>query len=205
MTYHQQIRGIVLNKVPTGENHLRYTFLSSTLGLQSALFRVRTKNGTPPAPDFFDLVELSIRHSTKGSILPFAKESECLVLSKRSELGTNHNRFVAASRISRLFLDNGIHLFEPSSTFSLLENSLDALIGGGDTTIIHLKTLFVFARGEGHPVKQAWFMRLDPYMREGARIILENPVSKLGTGPVQSAGLLKSLTRWLNSETEFIC
>lgn len=201
----QQIKGIVLNAVASGESHRRYTLFSAREGLQSALFRIRAKKGAPPAPDFFDLVELSLRQPSSITSIPFAKEGECLILRKRTELGADHNRFLAASGISRLFLDNAIHLLEPASMFTLLENSLDALIAGGNSTIIRFKTLFVFARNEGHPVKQAWMTELDSSMRKSAGIILGKTVAELGDGPEHSSQLLQSLSRWLNSETEFIC
>ena len=127
-------------------------------------------------------------------------------LSKPGNDGSKPSRyfFFAAAEISRLFLNNGSHILEPQTLFALLLKSLDAMEHGSPQAV-RIKTLFVFAQQEGLPVKQAWLPELDIGLRKQAEVILGSRLSELKELPARVDEILKSLTLWLNSETELKC
>ena len=134
----QTIEGIVLGRVETGENHLRFSVFCGSEGLQVALLRKR-RGKSPSPPDLFDQVELVLEKAqTTG--LPFVRESRVLV--KRRELALRHDRFQAASDLALLYLDNGRLLLEPQPLFNLLEIALLRLCEGGTLVLFFSKLFF---------------------------------------------------------------
>ena len=67
------------------------------------------------------------------------------------------------------------------------------------------KTLFVFAKNEGHPVRESWLPALPALERASALAILGKPVEEQKNPPPALNSLLESLRVWLNSETELRC
>ena len=197
----QTIEGIVLGRVETGENHLRFSVFCGSEGLQVALLRKR-RGKSPSPPDLFDQVELVLEKAqTTG--LPFVRESR--VLAKRLELALRHDRFQAASDLALLYLDNGRLLLEPQPLFNLLEIALLRLCEGGDPRSVFFKALFLFAQNEGLPVKQAWLPGLAKSDQSIARSVLAHPVGTKSKVSAELVPLVESLRLWLNSETELRC
>ena len=151
----QTIEGIVLGRVETGENHLRFSVFCGSEGLQVALLRKR-RGKSPSPPDLFDQVELVLEKAqTTG--LPFVRESR--VLAKRRELALRHDRFQAASDLALLYLNNGRLLLEPQPLFNLLEIALLRLCEGG-TLVRFFSKLFFFCSKRGSPGQASLAPRL---------------------------------------------
>ena len=195
-------RGTLLNRIETGENHLRLMVFSSAQGLQPALLRKIRKKGSPSHPDLFDEVELALQ-VTKTSGMPFVKEHR--VLNKRTELSSSHTLFSAASGIARFYLDNGAHLLEPEKFSFLLDSSLHALMKGGEPLVVRFKMLYVFAKEEGYPVKQSWLVGLSKKELEFAQSVLFQRVSEQSPEMEKLESSLNSLENWLEAETELVC
>ena len=152
--------------------------------------------------DLVDDLDCSLSYSSKGGEIGFIKEWR--VLSKRSYLGQDHRVFLAASEMALLFLENARHLLEPKPFYDLLLKCLNAL-QSGHPTVVKIKTLFVFAETEGLPVRQAWLPELSDSLKDQTKLILSTPTSDLVELPDSSHEILKSLSLWLNSETEIKC
>ena len=198
----EELSGIVLQSTATGDKHSRISLFSKQFGLQSILFRKGGTRTLGAQPDLFDDLECTLSYGSIGSGMPFIREWN--VLGKRNFLAQDHKVFFAASEIARLFLNNGSHILEPQPLFALLLKSLDAMEHGCPLAV-RIKTLFVFAQREGLPVKQAWLPELDIGLRKQAEIILGSRLSELKELPSRVDEILKSLTLWLNSETELKC
>ena len=199
----QALEGTILDRVETGESHLRISLFSGRNGLRVVLFRLSKKVRSQPPPDLFDEVELVTRHSSDGQGLPFVKDFQ--ILSKRSEIAHNHFRFQVASSLARLFLDNGSHLQDTLRFGTLFIRSLTALQKGLDPTLIWFKTLFEFGRLEGLPVKQDWLANLEQKEKELATFVLITSLAKQDPKKELVLNLIHSLRAWLNSETELRC
>lgn len=199
----QAMEGTILDRVETGESHLRISLFSGRYGLRVVLFRLSKKVLSQPPPDLFDEVELVTRQSSDGQGLPFVKDFQ--ILSKRPEITHNHFRFQVASSLARLFLENGSHLQDTLPFGTLFIRSLTALQKGLDPTLIWLKTLFQFGRLEGFPVKQDWLANLEQKEKELATFVLITSLAKQDPKKELVLNLIHSLRAWLNSETELRC
>ena len=197
-----QISGIVLQLLSSGDRYWRLCLFTADHGLQAALLRKSAKSGAQGQPDLFDDLDCSLSYSSKGGEIGFIKEWR--VLSKRSYLGQDHRVFLAASEMALLFLENARHLLEPKPFYDLLLKCLNAL-QSGHPTVVKIKTLFVFAETEGLPVRQAWLPELSDSLKDQTKLILSTPTSDLVELPDSSHEILKSLSLWLNSETEIKC
>ena len=197
-----QLEGVVLQVTSTGDNHSRLALFTAEHALQSVILRKSRKLGLSAHPDLFDDLECTLKPPSSGSGLPFVREWN--VPSKRFFLAQDHRVFSTAADIARLFLDNGNHLLEPEPHYQLLIKSLHAL-QPGKSCLVHIKTLFVFARTEGLPVKQAWLPELSRETRRHAQYILSTKMADFTQVPDGVDIILKSLQDWLNAETELKC
>ena len=199
----QSMAGTILDRVETGESHLRISIFSGQNGLRMILFRVSKQVRSHPPPDLFDEVEFVTRQSNNGQGLPFVKDFQ--IIAKRSEIAHNHLRFQVASSLSRLFLDNGSHLQDTMPFGQLFIRSLTALQNGLDPSSIWLKTLFQFGRLEGLPVEQDWLANLEQSEKDLAVFTLNTKLTELEPKKDLITNLVHSLCAWFNAETELRC
>lgn len=196
------LEGIALSRVEAGENHLRISVFSETQGLQTVLFRKGRKNQSNDLPDLFDELELSLA-PPRSTGFRFVREYR--VITKRRTIAHGHQRFQVASDLANLFLKNGQHLLEPKPFAGLLHSALAALCKGGNPQVVYFKALFVFARSEGLPVKEAWLSDLSKVDQVRTRSILSCPVEYQEDDASSISVLIASLRSWLNAETELRC
>ena len=69
---------------------------------------------------------------------------------------------------------------------------------------MHLKSLYLFARDEGYPVKQEWLPSLAAADREVAASALNRPVGAQDADPADVARIRRSLEAYLGAHTEII-
>ena len=199
----QKLEGTILDRVETGESHLRISLFSGKYGLRVVLFRVSKQARAHPPPDLYDDVEFVTRKSRDGQGLPFVKDFQ--ILNKRPEIAYNHFRFQVASSLARLFLENGSHLQDTSPFGQLFLRSFNALQNGLDPASIWLKSLFQFGRIEGLPVQQDWLASLEQKDKEFAILILNSPLNEKFPAQDRVVYIVESLRGWLNAETELKC
>ena len=196
----QTIEGIVLGRVETGENHLRFSVFCGRKACKWLSCAKEEEIAFPP--DLFDQVELVLDKASANG-LPFVRESR--VLAKRRDLALGHDRFQAASDLALLYLNNGRLLLEPQPLYNLLEIALLRLCEGGHPDSVFFKALFLFARNEGLPVKESWLPGLAKRDQSIARSVLTQPVGTECKVSSEIVPLVESLRLWLNSETELRC
>ena len=196
-----EIRGVVLHREETGENFLRLT-LFGPQGLRRCLLRKVRKLTSILPPDLFDETEIALQKNNSQG-LSFAREH--LVLQKRMPLALDRTRFDAAGFLARFYIENGEHLLDAHEFYRILQNALSSLEDHGHPPTVLLKTLFLFAREEGLPVKESWFSGLSAEFAGVAQSILRLPVKESSNLNDQAPVLLDSLSHWLRSETELRC
>jgi hypothetical protein len=199
----QLVEGTILNRIETGETHLRIYLFSGKYGLQKVLLRVSKGNRSHPPPDLFDNVEFSLNRKSENSGLPFVSDFQ--ILKKRPELARKHQCFYYASKMARFYLDNGTHLLDTIPKEKLLLRSLDALVKGYNPDIVWFKTVFRFGRSEGLPVEQDWLTNLSKTDHDLGMKILKTRVSEQNPPANRVKHLIHSFSVWLNSETELRC
>ena len=199
----QRFEGTIINRVETGESYLRIFLFSGQTGLKVVLFRMSKQSRSLPPPYLFDEVEF-VTNTSKDSVgLPFVKDFQ--IIQKRHGLAYDHSRFQIASKIARLYLDNGSHLQDTIPFGQLLLRSLIALQYGFDPPCVLFKTLFQFGRLEGLPVKQDWLVSLEPKEQSEAIFRLNSKLAIQKPNKDLVMNLVNSLQAWLNAETELKC
>ena len=196
-----QLSGIVLQMLESGEKYQRISIFSPLEGLITVMFRRSRKSPNQIKPDLFDSLECTLSSSSRDVGIPFVRE--CRIVLKRSYLALDHRIFFAAAEIAKIFLHNGIHILDSVDHYNLLENSLGSL-GRGHPQATRIKTLYLFAKLEGLPVKQAWFPGLNQNLQSKARFILGSSINE-DSNFEDAEQILESLILWLNSETELKC
>ena len=86
----------------------------------------------------------------------------------------------------------------------LLRTALDAFGAAGRPDIVHLKSLYLFARDEGYPVKQEWLTSLSADDLGVATGVLNRRLDQQHSGPDQVARIRRSLESYLGANTEII-
>ena len=196
-----EIRGVLLNQEDTGENFSRLT-LFSTHGLLRCLLRKSRKLSAVSPPDLFDEVEI-ILQPPKNQGISFVKEYQ--VLQKRMSLVMDRSRFETAGFLARFYIDNGEHLLDSPQFYRILQNALGSLLEDGFPPTVLVKSLFLFAREEGLPVKESWLSDLPSKTLEQAVTLLKRPVKESGDLNDLVPSLLESLCQWLRTDTELRC
>jgi recombinational DNA repair protein (RecF pathway) len=200
---HELLEGIVLDRLETGETHLRISLYSPNVGLRLALLRLRKGNLSHPPPDIFDDVEVSMNRRVDSNSISFIKDFQ--ILNKRTALACSHRCFYYASKVARLFLDNGSLIQDTVPTYKLIISSMEAFQKGLRPDLVWIKTLFRLGRAEGFAVKEDWLSNLKKREQEFAFNVLSKKVNMQNPSPSSVKELTQSLSVWLDSETELNC
>jgi recombinational DNA repair protein (RecF pathway) len=196
-----EIQGILLNQEDTGENFSRLILFTS-LGLRRCLLRKVRKLASVSPPDLFDDVEITL-HAPKNQGIPFIKEHQ--VLEKRMSLAFDRSRFESACFLARFYIDNGEHLIDSPGFYRILHKALGSLVDDGFPPTVLIKTLFLFAREEGLPVKEAWLSGLPAESSRQAIYLLKRPIKESCDFRKYAPQIFDSLCQWLRSDTELRC
>jgi hypothetical protein len=84
----------------------------------------------------------------------------------------------------------------------LLRSAFGALAAGHRPDLVHLKSLYRFARDEGYPVKQEWFPSLPEAEQAVAARALSQPLAGQTTPPEVVAELRRGLEHYLRGRAE---
>jgi len=157
-------QGYLLRKADSGESHLLLVVFLQENGLRHVLARKRTRpQPGSHLPDLFDLGEFSIEQ--KDPARPaFLREFSP---SRRFEgISRHYANLTAASRLTRFYERNLIHLEHFAPVWELLGQALQGLAEKPEPELILFKALYVFARSEGYPVRAQWLESRPRDMRE---------------------------------------
>ncbi|HLP25861.1 MAG TPA: hypothetical protein VK477_09300 [Acidobacteriota bacterium] len=149
--------------------------------------------------DLFDEAELSLESASQGRTW-FIKEHRHL--HRFPGIGRSYDALRAAAALASLVSRNPISDESRAPVIVLLRQSLGALETGARPDLVWLKSLYIFLRDEGYPVKQQWWQQLGSDDRAAAAQILNHPIAGQNPAPSDVARLTERLQTWLAAETE---
>ena len=197
-------KALVLSLESSGESFLKLTVLSPESGAFYCLKRIaKKKSSTTDTPDLFDTAEIDLDTTKQGSAL-FVRNYRSL--NRRSEIGQNYHKLLAASEFSALLAMNSPQMGDYADLYHRVERSLDAFCERAHPTIVLLKSLYLLLKDEGYPVRESWWPNLPSTLREAAKNILNQPTpdAELAIASNDCQLLTKNLYMWLQQETDLI-
>lgn len=192
----------MIEKRPATDAFQAFTLFSPEHGNLRVLQRVpRKASPTHVAPDLFDEVGAMLESSNQGRTW-FVKEIRIAV--RRTGIGSSYDALRFASALVAVVGRNPVHDDSRASVARLLGTALDAFASGVRPDAVHLKSLYLFARDEGYPVKQDWIPSLGEEDRRAAASVLNRKVGEQEAAPEDVARIRKSLEAYLSGYTEII-
>jgi len=194
----RQERGFILARAPAGESHLGLTLLSPESGELRCYLRP-PKKGAQAAPDIFAFIEATLEKSRRGSG-HFVREHR--VLRGHPGIARNFAALQAACALTGTIRKNLRHTerFEP--VCALLEQALSGFEKNIRPDACLLKSLYLYARQEGYPVKEQFASALPAPEAGALTAILKEPLDKQTTAPDAVSRLQLRLETWLRHETD---
>jgi hypothetical protein len=214
-----EAEGLVLDRKPSGERHLRLTLLTPTLGLVSVLAREsrpagakagaasKKRGAAPQRPDIFDLAAVRLQAPQASGAHPHVYFlAEYKVLRRHAGLGRNYAALEAAAGLARLVTRNAAHFETCAPVFDLCRKALDALDGGAPPEAVRLKALYLLARAEGYAAREQWLPALGAENAALANAVLHRPAAEAAALAADDLGRLAKLReafeRWLLEHTD---
>jgi len=190
----------VIEKRPPTDSFQSFTLFSPEHGNLLALQRVPKKSSpTHVAPDLFDDVAVMLESSNQGRSW-FVKEVR--IANRRTTIGRSYEALRFASALVAVVGRNPVHEESRENVGLLLRTALDAFAAGVRPDVVHLKSLYLFARDEGYPVKQEWLPSLGAADAATAAAVLNRRVGEQEAAPAEVARIRASLERYLAGHTE---
>lgn len=194
----EEDHGLVLNYAEKGEKFWSLAFLSHSQGLYHPLVR-KTKRGN--RPDLFDTGQARISRAKQGELIFL---SDYYPTRRRSGLARSYEILQIASRFAEILRKNSQHLADYEVLFQISERFFDSLETGPSPRAAYLKTLYLFAKTEGLPVREDWASQLSDSVRKDLETILKSPLEEQPTEVAIFKGITSSLEQWLTQEAHFL-
>jgi hypothetical protein len=192
----------VIERRPPTDSFQTFLLFSAEHGNLLALQRVpRKSSSTHVSPDLFDELTVMLESSNQGRSW-FMKEVR--VLTRRTGIGGSYDSLRFASALVAIVGRNPVHEESREAVGKLLRVALDSFAAGIRPDAVYLKSLYLFARDEGYPVKQEWLPSLGDSERVAAATVLNTKPAELSVSAGEVAGIRDSLEAYLESSTEII-
>ena len=203
---HQTEAHLLAKAAHTGD-HIVLTCFSPADGLLTALLRVprSPKPDTPPAPDLFDRLALTLQHgrNSPGDGPWFVREHR--LLSRHAAIGRDYPTLAAASRLARLVTRNPGPQDSRAAVDALLTQAFAALTRPGTRPeAVYFKSLYCLSRDEGLPLKQEWLPALPSTDRELVAVALNQPADSPAVPAADLTRLTKRLEAYLVTEHDLV-
>jgi hypothetical protein len=198
-----QADAFVLVKRPPTDAFQGITAFSGEHGSLQIQQRISRKAGTGSVPlDLFDEVSLRLESSNEGRTW-FVQEAR--LITRHPDLGRSYETLRHASALASLVARNTVHEESRAQVATLLRQAFASFARGARPDLVWLKSLYLFARDEGYPVKQEWLPSLPAAQREQAEHVLRTPLADLREPSVAQSNLLaQHLENYLRGNTEII-
>ena len=194
----------VLAKATHAGDQLILTGFSPEDGLLTTLLRLPRASAPAanPAPDLFDRLALTLEHG-RGSPVGgpwFVREHRLLM--RHSTIGRSYEALAAASRLARIITRNPGAQDTRADIDALLTRAFAAFARpAARPELVLFKSLYVFARDEGLPLKEEWLPLLPPADRDLAAAALALPAdAHEAPAAVDLARLTQNLASYLAAE-----
>lgn len=192
----------VIEKRPPSDAFQTFGLFSAEHGNLIALQRVpRKASASHVSPDLFDEASAMLESSNLGRTW-FVKEIR--ITTRRAGIGRSYDALRFASALAAVISRNPVHEESRENVARMLRTALDALAAGARPDAVHLKSLYLFARDEGYPVKQEWLPSLGAADRAIAAAVLNRPLGAQDSAAPEVARLRRSLEGYLGSSTDII-
>ena len=195
-------QGCLLRKSPSGEHYNLLVFFLRENGLQMILTRRRTKTSIAVNdPDLFESGEVNIEK--KGDNKPgFLKEF--IPQSRYPGIAKKYRSLEAASRLTRFYEKNLVHMEFYDAAWELLHTALESFSQKEQSGVILLKSLFVFAKLEGYPVKDDWLERFPESTKCKLWQLIRSPVDSVDVDPSNVTNWITALEQYFIQHTDLL-
>lgn len=194
--------GIVLGRHQSGEHYWRLEVFSRERGQAVAMVRRPSPRRPQTAPpDLFQHVVLELEQSRRGKGL-FVREAR--TESPYAAIGSRYEILREASAFAQTIWKNLTHAEFFEEIFALTERSLAAFAAGIRPDVTHFKSLYLFARLEGYPVKEQMLELWSEPDRRLAERILGQPVGGEQPPEAEVQRLLDRVRHYLKAYTDIL-
>lgn len=191
---------LVLRPWPPTDTFQTFTVFTSGHGALRILQRLPKKPSADHlALDLFDEVSLLLEGTQSGDAW-FVKEAR--LLARHAGIGRRYEALRQASAFAALILRNPGADESHAAVYGLLRTAFAAFANSNRPDIVYLKSLYCFARDEGHPLKQQWFPALSAADRALAIALINQPLATQTATPDDVTRLLRRLEDYLRHHTE---
>src|SRR5690606_15584604 len=105
----------------------------------------------------------------------FVKEAR--LLTRPTGIGQRYDRLQAACALANLIARNPSHEETRATVYRLLQTAFATFASAERPDVVWFKSLYCFARDEGHPLKQQWFPTLPAEDRARVTELLNLPTA----------------------------
>ncbi|MBE2215074.1 MAG: hypothetical protein IAE82_14465 [Opitutaceae bacterium] len=192
----------VLDRGPGAEGWMRLTVFSAADGRLECMQRITAKPAAAaPMLDLFDFARATLETRNQGRTW-FVREA--LPLRRRTGLGASYAALTHACRFARVLARTPVHEESRATVAALLERALDAWETGIRPDAVYLKSVFLLARDEGFPVREAWIRQLPAGDRTAIDAVLRQPAAGQTTPEAEVRRLATALEDYLAHEHDFV-
>jgi hypothetical protein len=192
----------VIEKRPPADSFQTFVLFSAEHGNLLVLQRIPGKpSGSHVSPDLFDEVSAFLESSNQGRTW-FVRELR--IVKRRAGIGRSYDALRFACALAAVIGRNPVHEESREGVATLLRAAFDAFGSAERPDVVHLKSLYRFARDEGYPVKQEWLPSLSAADRAIAAAVLSLPLGGQDAAEADVARIRQNLEGYLGSHTEII-
>ncbi|WP_404423522.1 hypothetical protein [Nibricoccus sp. IMCC34717] len=186
----------VLGTHPPAEKFARLDAFSADHGTLLAYQRLSRRTATL---DLFDRATVELDAAPQGEAW-FVRDAS--VTERQEGIARSFEALRCASLFARCITANPVPAESRRQMFDLIGQALRSFASGIRPDITLFKSLFVFARDEGLPVRQQWLATLSRNDQERAQELLTKPVREQQLPPAEVSALLRKLCDYLVNESE---
>lgn len=190
----------VLRPWPATDAFRTFSVFTPLHGLLRIFQRIPKNNSSDHLTlDLFDEVTLLLEGSPSGDVW-FVKEAR--LLTRHSGIGRRYESLLQASAMAALVSRNPGPDDSHPVIYNLLRTVFTSFAASDRPDIVYLKSLYCFARNEGHPLKQHWFPLLPAADRPLAITLINQPLVGQTAAPADVTRLIAALEQYLRVHTE---
>lgn len=191
----------MLLKRPATDAFEALTVFSAESGVLRVLHRLPRKPSPAHVPlDLFDETAFWLEAASGGNW--FVKEAR--LITRHTGIGQRYDRLQAACALANLIARNPSHEETRESLYHLLKTALATFSTADRPDVVWFKSLYCFARDEGHPLKQHWFPTLPADDRARVTELLNRPTAEQTVERDQVTRLHRRLEEYLEGHTELL-
>ncbi len=193
--------GFLLSKEASGESYQRYQVFTAEHGLLLCLNRISSRKSLKIQPDLFDRAHLELDKPQSGAAWFLGEYN---LITRHTGIARNYKTFLRASEFATAMLKNLAHVETFEKLYDLTATAFRSWEKGYDAEVVLLKSLYLFARQEGYPVKEDWWQAIPAKEREKSASILNKKIELLEPGDPAYTDLLDNLKDWIIRRTDIL-